>query len=133
MSDNYLVYPYFQVNLIQQWLVEADSLDEALESFESGEMISERVPSGGEHKPALSEAEKVSDEKAKKVRQDEYTVVGYGAHHPQGFVHVVEADSYTAAAEEYPDANVIAVFEGAQEYSRALEAGTSLQTQTHSL
>lgn len=126
MSDSYLVTPYFQVNLIQEWLVEADSLDGALESFESGEMISERVLDGGEHKLALSEAEKVSDKKAKEIRQNEYTVVGYGANHPHGFVHVVEADSYTAAAEEYPDAHVIAVFKGAQKYSRALGANTSL-------
>lgn len=116
--DKYVAHPTFDTQVIQDWVVDADSEQEAIEKATSGEgeLVGERVQDTRQFAPMMSEAEEISDEKADEILSPEqdYTVVGTSVHHPNGFTRVVKAESAQHAASKFddPDHTVIAVLEG---------------------
>jgi hypothetical protein len=110
----FVVHAHYRVPLVQSWLIETTSGSQALEDHETGTFLSEEVKSGGDLIEELSDTEEITEEKARDLRHQEYTVVGYSANHPGGFTRVVKARTSKGAEKRFggPNTTVLAVLEG---------------------
>jgi len=117
MDEKFFVArPYYRVPLIQEWVLTANTNQEAVADHETGTCVSEETKRGGELVEELSEAEAISPEQARALQQQTYTVIGFSANHPDGFTRVVTAGSPKGARLKFSDPNetVLAVLEGRQ-------------------